>query len=79
MRLKSSKIIERRRKRQFVPTIYFILELIFMWLVLTILQISFNPVNWEVWSQIVMFFFTAYALFKMLHIYNRQKDYDMVD
>ena len=75
MRIKNSKIIERRKKRLFVPAIYFILELIFMWLVLTILEMSFNPLDWELWSQLVMVFFSAYALFKMIHIYNRQEDY----
>jgi len=79
MRLKSSKIIERRKKRQFIPAIYFILELIFMWLVLTILQVSFNPIDWEIWSQVVMLLFSSYAFFKMIHIYNRQKNYDKSD
>ena len=75
MRIENNKIIERRRKRQFVPAIYFILELIFMWLVLTILQVSFNPIYWEIWSKIVMLLFIIYAFIKMLHIYDRQKDY----
>lgn len=77
MRIKNNKIRERRRKRQFIPAIYFILELIFMWLVLTILQTDFNPIRWELWSQVIMLSFSAYAFFKMIHIYNRQKDYDI--
>ena len=76
MRRESSKIIERRRKRRIIPIIYFILELVFMWLVLTNLQLSFNPLAWEVWSQIIMVLFAVYAFLKMLHIYGRQKDYE---
>jgi hypothetical protein len=79
MRRENSKIKERRRNRKFVPAIYFILELIFMWLVLTILQLSCNPIDWELWSQVVMVLFASYALLKMLHIYKRQKDYDKVE
>jgi hypothetical protein len=45
------------------------------WLVFVILQISYNPLDWAVWSQVLMILFVIYAFFKMLHIYNRQKDY----
>jgi len=68
---------ERRRKRLFIPAIYFILEIIFMWLVLSILQVRFSILSWEDWSQLVMFLFFSYALFKMLHIYKRQKSYPL--
>jgi len=68
---------ERRKKRLLIPAIYFILEIIFMWLVLSILQIHFNILYWEDWSKIVMFVFTLYAFLKMLHIYKRQKSYPL--
>jgi hypothetical protein len=75
MRLENSKIKERRKKRVFLPIVYFILELTLAWLVFVILQISYNPLDWAVWSQVLMILFVIYAFFKMLHIYNRQKDY----
>ncbi len=78
MWLKSSKIKERRKKRVFLPAIYFILELILIWLVFVILQISYNPLDWELWSQILMIIFGIYAFLKMLHVYRRQKDYPKV-
>ena len=75
MRLKSSKIIERRKKRVFMPVIYFILELIFAWLVFVIIQLSYNPLVWALWSQILMIMFGIYSFLKMLHVYDRQKNY----
>jgi len=78
MRLKSNKIKERRKKRVFLPAIYFILELIFVWLVFVILQISYNPLNWDLWCQILMIISAVYSFLKMLHVYNRQKDYPEV-
>jgi len=75
MRIKNSKVIERRKKRLVIPAIYFILELIFMWLVLTIIELSFNPIDWGMWSQFLMVFFGIYSSFKMIHVYHRQKGY----
>ena len=75
MRLENSKIKERRKKRVFLPIVYFILELILVWLVFVIIQMSYNPLDWAVWSQVLMILFGIYAFLKMLHIYNRQKDY----
>ena len=76
MRINGNKIIERRQKRKFAPAIYFILELILIWLVLTVLEVNYNPMDWTIWSQISMIVFGIYAIFKMLYIYNRQKRYE---
>jgi len=75
MRLGNSKIKERRKKRVFLPFIYFIAELTLIWLVFVIIQLSYNPLDWAVWSQVLMILFGIYAFLKMLHVYNRQKDY----
>jgi predicted transporter len=75
MKMNGSKIRERRHKRAFAPAIYFILELILMWLILTVWEVNFNPTDWKNLSQFIMFVFTIYALFKMIYIYNRQKNY----
>ena len=78
MRLENSKIKERRKKRVFLPVVYFILELTLVWLVFVIIQISYNPLDWAVWSQVLMVIFGMYSFFKMLHIYRRQKNYPEV-
>jgi len=75
MMLKNSKIKERRKKRVFIPIAYFILELTLVWLVFVIIQISYNPLDWAVWSQVLMILFGIYSFLKTLHIYKRQKDY----
>jgi len=69
------RVEERRKKRLFTPAIYFILELIYMWLILTIIQVNQNPLTWELWSQLIMAIFALYSLFKTIHVYRRQKEY----
>jgi len=75
MKLKINKIKERRKKRVFLPAIYFILELIFVWLVFVVIQLSYNPMTWDLWCQILTIIFAIYSFLKMLHIYDRQKNY----
>lgn len=70
-----SKIQERRKKRLITPAFYFFAEMVFIWLVLSLIQLDFNIVRWEVWSYIVLVLFVVYAFVKMLHVYQRQKDY----
>ena len=79
MRKVNRKIKERRKKRQFIPVIYFILELMFIWLLLSLLQVNFKPMEWQGWSLSIMFLFGLYALFKMINIYNRQESYSLKD
>jgi len=38
--------IERRRKRLVLPMIYFLAEIIFLWLVLALIQVKFNMFDW---------------------------------
>jgi len=78
MRLENSKIKERRKKRVFLPFVYFIAELTLAWLVFVIIQLSYNPLEWAVWSQVLIIVFVIYAFLKMLHVYNRQKNYSEV-
>ncbi len=76
MRMKeNSKIIERRKKRMFIPTIYFLAEMIVAWLVLSLIQVNFDIRNWSLWSLIIFIIFIGYALAKTVHIYKRQKNY----
>ena len=78
MWLTSRKIKERRRKRVFIPALYFIMELIFIWLVFVIIHLSYNPLDWDLWSQVLMVVFGIYSFLKMLHVYHRQKDYPKI-
>ena len=64
---------ERRRKRVFIPLIYFLSELIFAWLIISTINLSFDMLLWDDWSYIAfvtIFFHTAY---KTYIIYIRQK------
>lgn len=75
MKLGSSKIKERRKKRVFTPFIYFILELILIWLVFVIIEVSYNPLDWDLWTYILSLIGIAYSFMRMLNIYDRQKNY----
>ena len=72
----SSKIHERRKKRLVIPMVYFILEMIFVWLVLSLIQLKFDFMDWAIWSIGVFILLGIYAFSKTLHIYNRQKSYE---
>jgi len=65
---------ERRRKRVFTPTVYFILELILAWLVLSIINVSFDIYSWALWSYGAWLGVFLYSLSKTIHIYKRQKN-----
>ena len=66
---------ERRRKRVFIPIIYFIAEITVAWLVLTLVQLNFNILEWSVWSIILFVMVVSYSVLKTVHVYERQKDY----
>jgi len=65
---------ERRRKRVFVPIVYFILEIILAWLILSIINVSFDIYFWALWSYYVWFGVFLYSMFKTFRIYKRQKN-----
>lgn len=66
---------ERRRKRTFTPTIYMLAEMILAWLLLSVINISFEMQTWGVGSHILLFLAFIYSGHKTLGIYERQKDY----
>lgn len=70
-----SKNRERRRKRLLTPVVYLIVELIFIWLLLSLIQLSFDFQSWAIWSYVVGMVLSVYAVAKMLYIYHRQKRY----
>lgn len=71
----SSKIHERRKKRLVIPAVYFISEMVFVWLVLSLIELQFDFRGWAIWSIGIFVVFGGYSFLKMLHIYKRQKDY----
>ena len=66
---------DRRRKRVFIPFIYFLLEVVAIWLVLSLFQVSFNVKSWSIFSMAIFAGVTLYSLSKMLTVYKRQRDY----
>jgi len=75
MKFNSSKIKERRKKRMFIPALYFIAEMVLVWLVLSIIQVNFDILEWSLWSIIIFTLAMAYSLAKTVHVYKRQKNY----
>ena len=76
---KDIRIDERRRKRVFIPIIYFIAEVTVAWLVLTLVQLNFNILEWSVWSIVLFIMVVSYSVLKTVHVYERQKDYPKDD
>ena len=68
---------EKRRKRVFVPIVYMLAEIILIWILLSLLNISFNVQSWSVISYIILFVAVGYSLYKTVIIYERQKRIDL--
>jgi len=65
---------ERRRKRTIIPLFYFFAELTLFWLILSIINVSFNITIWGSWSYIASLIIFAYLGDKTLRVYKRQKN-----
>lgn len=68
---------EKRRKRVFVPIVYLLAEIILVWILLSLLNISFNVQSWSVISYMILFVAVGYSLYKTVIIYERQKRIDL--
>ena len=66
---------ERRRKRMFIPLIHFMAEVAVAWLILTLIQLNFNILEWSIWSILIFMLVISYSALKTVHVYERQKDY----
>lgn len=66
---------ERREKRLIVPIIYLLAEITVFWLVLSLIQLKFDLLEWSVWAIIIFILGIVYSIIKTVHIYERQKDY----
>ncbi len=69
------RTVERRRKRMIVPIIYFMAEIIVVWLILVLIQLNFNIAEWSLWSILLFMIVIAYSALKTIHVYKRQKNY----
>ncbi|HHH51312.1 MAG TPA: hypothetical protein ENK76_02955 [Campylobacterales bacterium] len=69
-----NKTQERRRKRVFAPILYFILELTLAWILLSIINVSFDIFSWASWSYGAWFGLFLYWAYKTYLIYERQKN-----
>jgi len=67
---------ERRRKRTFAPIIYMLAEVILAWIILSLINLSFQVQTWEMWSHIVLFFAFIYSGYKTFVVLDRQKEYE---
>jgi len=65
---------EKRKKRIFIPLIYFGLEILLYWLILSLFEINFKLYEWHLLSKMIFILFILYAFSKMIHIYKRQKN-----
>ena len=67
--------LERRRKHYITPIIYFLAELSFIWIILSVIEISFNILEWRVWAIIALGVGAIYPAYKTVKIFIRQKNY----
>ena len=74
-RNRRGRVYERRRKRKFIPAIYFIAEVVLAWLILSLIQLNFNLFEWDVWWFLIFIISVLYSTFKTIHVYRRQKNY----
>ena len=66
---------ERRRKRLIIPMVYMLVEIVCLWLILALIQVKFNMLEWNFWALAIFILGSVYSIFKTIHIYKRQKDY----
>jgi len=70
-----ARVGERRKKRMVVPIIYFMAEVVLVWLIFTLIEMNFNVTEWNVLSILVFVTAVLYSTFKTIHIYRRQREY----
>jgi len=66
---------ERRRKHYITPIIYFLAEVSFIWILLSVVQISFDILEWQTWAVVVLGVGAIYPAYKTIKIFKRQKNY----
>ena len=66
---------EKRRKHYITPIIYFLAEVSFIWIVLSIIEITFDIREWSIWAVVALVITAIYPTYKTLRVFIRQKNY----
>ena len=66
---------ERRHKHYITPIIYFLAEVSFIWIILSVVEISFNIVEWRALAIIALIVGAIYPAYKTVNIFIRQRNY----
>lgn len=66
---------EKRRKRFFTPIIYMFAEVTLAWILLSVVNVSFQIQTWEIWGHIFLLFAFIYSGYKTYLVFDRQKAY----
>ena len=66
---------EKRRKHYITPIIYFLAELSFIWIILSVIEISFDIREWREWAIIAFAIGAIYPAYKTVRVFIRQKNY----
>ena len=67
---------EKRRKRTFTPCIYMFAEVALAWIILSVINLSFQVQTWATLSHIVFLLAFTYSAYKTYGVYDRQKAYE---
>jgi len=66
---------EKRRKHYMTPIIYFLAELSFLWILISVIEITFDIREWKRWAMVALAMGAIYPAYKMLRVFIRQKNY----
>jgi len=66
---------ERRRKHYITPIIYLLAEVSFVWIILSIVEITFDIREWRVWAMVALAIWAIYPTYKTIRVFIRQKNY----
>ncbi len=63
----------RRRPSYVIPSLFFLLEITMMWLLASLFNWDFNPLNWNIYAYPVIFLWMAFISIKLSIVLKRQK------
>ena len=66
---------EKRRKHYVTPVIYFLAEISFIWIILSVIEISFDIRKWSIWAVVALAIGMIYPAYKTVRVFIRQKNY----
>ena len=66
---------EKRRKHYVTPIIYFLAEVSFIWIMLSVIEITFDISKWGTWAVVALAIGAIYPAYKTVNVFIRQKSY----